>query len=203
MSLLSLNSLYLKIDHNVPFEYIAASGYLIGNLSLILKGVIVDGNYIFPAFHDISRFDTIALQPLSGLLVILVSLVIYSTKKYPKVGVRSAAFLYYLAYGTLLLSGYKQDAFIIHALGILPCLVAATLMLKGNTLNSTPKNILDKYPIASAGFLFASGLPAIMYSAVIDQDYTLIFACCVWILANIAFAMTDKNLKKSVVVSQS
>lgn len=198
MNQTDLKFLYLKINRTIPFEYIAATGYLSGNITLILKGIIVDGNYILPAFHDIIRLDPVALQALSGLLFVLVSIVIYGTKKYPRTGIKIAAILYYLAYGSLLLSGYNQDAFIIHALGLLPCFIAATLMLRGNKLDSYNKNIFIKYPIATAGLLFASGLPAVIYSAFLDSDHALILASFIWIVANIAFALTDKNLKQKL-----
>lgn len=181
-----------------PFEYIAASGYLIGNLILVLKGMVMDGNYLFPSFNDLVLLDPVALQSLSGLLFLTVSTVIFSTKKYPITGIKIAACLYFIAYGTLLLSGYNQDAFIIHALGILPSFLAATLLLKGNGMNKDPKHIFDQYPIALAGFLFTLGLPAVICSAIFDQDYTLILACILWMIANIAFAATDINLRANI-----
>ena len=62
----------------IPFEYIAATGYLIGNLTLTFKGVIFDNRSIFPSLDSLLTLDPITYQTLSGITFIIISLLLLS-----------------------------------------------------------------------------------------------------------------------------
>jgi hypothetical protein len=179
------------------FEYIAATGYLIGHLTLIFKGALFEQSFVLPSLREIKSFDPTTYQSLAGLSWLAVSITLYFSKKHPVTAIKICAALNYTAYVFLIMSGITREAFLIHIAGILPWFFAATLMFQGNKLNDS-KNIFRKYPVAIAGFIFASGLLPVIYSAWVNQDQVMVFVGIIWIIANISFALTDLNFRQKL-----
>lgn len=180
----------------LPYAVIAATGYLIANLTLTFQGLI-EGHNIIPSWEELKNIDPSSWQILAGLLWIIVSLNIYAVQKYPHGAIIINAFLNLLANSALLISGYTQEAFETHAIGLIPAFVAVALMFQGNKI-SQKTSFYTKYPVACAAGLFMLAAPPILYNSILSQDWTLSFVVCLWFFSHISFALTDQNFHSKV-----
>jgi len=181
---------------NLPFATISATGYLTSNLILTFQGII-EGRTLVPSFNDIQNLDPSSWQSLAGLLWIIVSLNIYLIQKYPHGAILVNAVLNLLANTALLISGYTQEAFLVHAIGLIPTFIAVGLMFQGNKI-SNKKSFYTRYPVACAAMLFIIATPPLLYNAILSQDWTLTGVILMWLVSHMFFALTDQNFKKRV-----
>lgn len=179
---------------SLPFAIIAGTGYLIANLTLTFQGLI-EGRALVPSLQDLHNIDPSAWQSLAGLLWVIVAINVYLVQKFPHGAILVNAFLNLLANLALLISGYTQEAFGVHAIGLLPAFLAVVLMFQGNK-ESIKKNFYTRYPVACAAFLFIIAAPPLLYNAVLSHDWTLTFVVILWFFSHIFFGLTDQNFKK-------
>lgn len=180
----------------LPYPILAATGYLIGNLTLTFQGVI-EGHSVVPSIEELRNLDSSSWQSVSGLIFIFVSLNIYMIQKFPHGAILVNAFLNLLANSALLISGYTQEAFAVHVIGLLPGFIAVALMFQGNKLNDK-KGIYSRYPVACAAALFLLAAPPLLYNAILSQDWTLTGVVILWSVSHVFFALTDQNFHKKL-----
>ncbi len=181
---------------NWPFEAIAATSYLIANGTLTFQSLI-EGHPLIPSWENIQTLDPSSWQSIAGLLWVIVAINTYNIKRYPHGAIIFSAVLNLIATTCLLMSGYTQEAFFAHALGLMSIYIANILMLQGNRINSK-KTIFGLYPVACAATLFMFSAPPIMYNAFVSQDSTLLFVSIFWFTGHIFFALTDRNFQKKI-----
>lgn len=181
---------------NWPFEALAGTGYLIGNGILAFQSVI-EGTPLIPSTDKLQTLDPSSWQSLAGLLWIMVALSTYVIKKYPNGTVKFMAFLNLLANSSLLISGYTQEAFTAHAIGLIPAFIAVALMFQGNKLKEKG-GFYARYPVACAAGLFILAVPPLLYNSILSQDWLLTGVICLWFISHIFFAFTDLNFKRKV-----
>lgn len=185
-----------KILKSIPYATLAATGYLIANLTLTFQGII-EGNQLIPPFYDLKILDSSAWQSVAGLLWIIVALNIYMVQKFPHGAILFNAFLNLLANTALLISGYNQEAFAVHAVGLIPGFIAVALMFQGNKINEK-KGIYSRYPVACAAGLFLIAAPPLFYNAILSHDWTLTFVLSMWCISHVLFALTDQNFYRKL-----
>ncbi|MEM9469277.1 MAG: hypothetical protein AAF988_03855 [Pseudomonadota bacterium] len=144
-----------------------------------------------------SRIDSSAWQSVAGLLWVAVAINTWFIQRYPHGAVLVSATLNLFANLALLISGYTQEAFGVHALGLLPAFVAVGLMFQGNK-ESIKQNFYTRYPVACAAFLFILAAPPLLYNAILSSDWSLTFVVVLWFVSHLFFALTDQNFKKDV-----
>ncbi len=181
---------------NLPFALIAGTGYLIANLTLTLQGLI-EGHPLIPSLDNIKALDPSSWQSIAGSLWIIVSLTTYLIQKYPHGAILINAILQLFANTALLISGYTQEAFAVHASGFIPAYLAIGLMLQGNRI-SDKKSFYRRYPVACAASLFILVIPPLLYNAVLSQDWTFTFCICLWLFSHVFFGLTDQNFRKKL-----
>jgi hypothetical protein len=181
---------------NLPFALIAATGYLVANLTLTFQGLI-EGHSLFPSKQDLLTLDPSSWQSLAGLLWVIVSLTTYLIQKYPHGAILINAVLQLFANTALLISGYTQEAFLVHAIGFIPAFLAIALMFQGNRV-SDKQSFYTRYPVACAAFLFILVVPPLLYNAILSQDWTLACCICIWLVSHIFFGLTDQNFQKKL-----
>lgn len=181
---------------NLPFAILAGSGYLTANLTLAFQGLI-EGKPLIPSWEKLQQIDPSSWQSIAGLLWIIVAFNTYLIQRYPHGAVLVSAVLNLFANLALLISGYTQEAFGAHAIGLLPAFTAVALMFQGNKEN-TKKGFYARYPVACAAFLFMLAAPPLLYNAILSHDWTLTFVVCLWFVSHIFFSLTDQNFRKTV-----
>ena len=181
---------------NLPFATIAATGYLIANLTLTSQGLI-EGRTLIPTLDDLKNIDSSAWQSVAGLLWIIVALNTYFVQRYPHGAVLVSASINLVANTCLLISGYTQEAFGVHALGLIPSFIGVFLMLQGNKINNK-KYFFARYPVACATGVWIIMTPFLFYNSILSQDWTLTFVIIMWVISHIFFALTDQNFKKKI-----
>lgn len=185
-----------NILKRLPYATLAASGYLTANLTLTFQGLI-EGHPLIPSLTELENIDPSSWQSVAGLLWIFVALNTYMIQKFPHGAILVSAFLNLLANTALLISGYTQEAFGAHAVGLIPAFIAVALMFQGNKL-SDKKGFYARYPVACAAALFISAAPPLLYNAILSQDWTLAFVVTTWFISHIFFAFTDQNFHRKI-----
>ena len=181
---------------NLPFAIIAGTGYLIANTTLTFQGLI-EGHSLIPSLKNLETIDPSSWQSLAGLLWIVVSLNTYMIQKYPHGAILVNATLNLFANTALLISGYTQEAFGAHAIGLVPAFIAVALMFQGNKI-SNKKSFYTRYPVACAAILFIIAAPPLLYNSILSQDWTLTFVVVLWLISHVFFGLTDQNFQKRI-----
>lgn len=181
---------------NTPFAIIAGTGYLIANLILAFQSLI-EGHPLIPSMKDITDLDPSSWQSIAGLLWVIVAVNTYLIQKYPHGAIIANAVLNLMANTALLISGYTQEAFGAHAIGLIPAFVAVILMFQGNKI-SDRKFFYRRYPVVCAATLFIVAVPPLLYNSILSQDWTLTFVIFLWFISHIFFGLTDQNFQKRI-----
>lgn len=181
---------------NLPFALIAGTGYLTANLTLTFQGLI-EGHPLIPSPQELKNIDPSSWQSLAGLLWIVVAINTYMIQKYPHGAILVNAVLNLLANTALLISGYTQEAFGAHAIGLIPAFIAVALMFQGNKI-SDKKSLYARYPVACAATLFIIAAPPLLYNSILSKDWTLTFVIILWLISHIFFGLTDQNLQRRI-----
>lgn len=181
---------------DLPFAIFAGTGYLIANLTLTFQGLI-EGRPLIPSVTELENLDPSSWQSLAGLLWVVVALNTYVIQKFPHGAVIVSAVINLFANTALLISGYTQEAFEAHAIGLIPAFIAVALMFQGNKI-SDKRSFYTRYPVACAAGLFIVAAPPLLYNSILSQDWTLTFVIILWFISHIFFSLTDQNFKKRI-----